>query len=163
MAARITVEEANRLALKEGAFISLDTLVREFGVSLKSKSRILATIFEMLSEQVREAQNEVRHIQSALNRMEQTCREGSRERPLVYGNTSTPLIGTLQRDLWALDGWVVSLLETDLTLVGFVVGDPIRDKVFQINQAMTALHNKRAANLTFNLKDPTLFEDYFKV
>lgn len=28
---------------------------------------------------------------------------------------------------------------------------------------MTALHNKRAANLTFNLKDPTLFEDYFKV
>ena len=163
MAARITVEEANRLALKEGAFVSLDTLVREFGVSLKSKSRVLATIFKMLSEQVREAQNEVMHIQSALNRMERTCREGSRERPLTYGNTSSPLVGTFETDLWALDGWVVSLLETNLTLKGFVNGHAIQNKVFQINQARTALIRKREANLTFNLKDPTLFEDYFKV
>lgn len=163
MAARISVEEANRLALKEGAFISLDTLVREYGVSLKSKSRILASFFKLLSEQVREAQKEVQHIQSALNRLEQTCREGSRERPLVSGNASSPLQGKFETDLWALDGWVISLLETDLTLKGFVNGHGIHNKVFQINQAMTALLNKRAANLTFNLKDPTLFEDYFKV
>ena len=163
MGARITAKEANRLALKEGAFVSLDTLVREFGVSLKSKSRILAVIFKMLSEQVREAQNEVVHIQFALNRMERTCREGSRERPLVYGNSSSPLVAAFETDLWALDGWVVSLLETNLTLKSFVNGHAIHNKVFQINQAMSTRIKKREANLTFNLKDPTLFEDYFTV
>jgi hypothetical protein len=162
MAERITVEKANRLAFEQGAFVSLGTLVREYGVSLKTEGRILGEFFRQLSAQIAEAQKETRHIQAALARMEQTCREGSHARPRGLGEAQSPLIDRFQRDLWALDGWVVSLLETDLTLVGFVSHSFARSKVCQLNQAMNALLHKRQAGLFPFLKDPALFADYFK-
>lgn len=162
MAVRITVEKANRLALEQGAFVSLETLVREYGVSLKTEGRILGEFFRQLLLQIAEAQKETRHIQAALARLEQTCREGSHARPREHGEVQSPLIDRFQRDLWALDGWVVSLLETDLALVGFVSPSFARSKVSQLNQAMNALLHKREAGLFPFLKDPALFADYFK-
>ncbi len=162
MAERITLEKANRLAFEQGAFVSLETLVREYGVSLKTEGRILGEFFRQLSLQIAEAQKETRHIQAALARMEQTCREGSHARPRRYGEGPSLLVDRFQRDLWALDGWVVSLLETDLTLVGFVSHSFARDKVCRLNQAMNALLRKREAGLFPFLKDPALFADYFK-
>ncbi len=162
MGVRITLEKANQLAFEQGGFVSLETLVREYVVSLKTEGRILGEFFRTLLSQIAEAQKETRHIQAALARMEQTCREGSHTRPRGYGERQSPLIDRFQRDLWALDGWVVSLVETDLTLVGFVSHSFARSKVSQLNQAMTALLHKREAGLFPFLKDPTLFADYFK-
>lgn len=163
MALAITVEKANQLVFEQGAFESLITLVREYGLSPKAEARILGQIFGLLLPQVAEAQREIQHIQAALSRMEQTCKGGSYIRPRGYGEGQTPLINNFQRDLWALDGWVVSLLETDLTLCGVVSHSMTRGKVLQLNQAMTALLNRREAGLLPFLKDPTLFADYFKV
>lgn len=162
MAERITLEKANRLAFEQGAFVSLETLVREYGVSPAKGERLLGEFFRMLLLQITEAQKEMRHIQAALARMEQTCREGSHVKPNGWSRGASPLIERFQRDLWALDGWVVSLLETDLTLVGFVSHSFARSKVCQLNQAMNALLRKREAGLFPFLKDPALFAHYFK-
>ena len=162
MAVRITIEKANQLVFEQGAFVSLDTLMREYGVSVEKGGRLLGEFFRLLLLQIAEAQKETRHIQAALTRMEQTCREGSHARPSGHGEMRSPLIDRFQRDLWALDGWVVSLLETDITLVGFVSPSLARNKVCQLNQAMNALLHKREAGLFPFLKDPALFADYFK-
>lgn len=162
MPVTITLEKANQLAFQQGAFVSLETLVREYGVSAKSEARILTGIFSLLSLQIAEAQKETQRIQAALARLDQTCKGGSQIRPRGSGVMQSPLIERFQRDLWALDGWVVSLLETDLTLVGLVSHSFARSKVGQLNQAMTALLNRREAGLFPFLKDPTLFADYFK-
>jgi hypothetical protein len=162
MPVTITLERANQLAFEQGAFVSLETLVREYGVSAKWEARTLRDLFTRLSLQIAEAQKEIQHIQGALSRMDQTCKAGDHIRPRGYGEGPSPLIERFQRDLWALDGWVVSLLETDLTLVGFVSHPLARSKVNQLNLSMTRLLNERKAGLYPFLKDPTLFEDYFK-
>jgi hypothetical protein len=161
MPVQITVEKANQLVFEQGAFNSLETLMREYGVSQEKGGRLLGEFFRLLLLQIIEAKNETRHIQAALARMEQTCREGGRANPRGYGQVRSPLIDIFHRDLWALDGWVVCLLETDLTLVGFVSHAFARSKVNQLNQAMMTLLQKREAGLFPFLKDPALFADYF--
>jgi hypothetical protein len=162
MPVTITLERANQLAFQQGAFVSLETLVREYGVSAKAEARILRHIFDRLSLQIAEAQKETQHIQAALGHMEQTCKAGGHIRPRGYGEGQSPLIERFQRDLWALDGWAVSLIETDLTMVGLVYHPLARSKVEELNRAMTKLLNQREAGLFPFLKDPSLFADYFK-
>jgi hypothetical protein len=162
MADKITIEEANRLGMELGAFISLDILVREHGLSLKSKSRIISRFFEMLGKQVEEAEREMEHVLNALRRMKNTCRRGSRQNTFGQPALEKALLEDFHRDLWILDGWTVSLLETDLTLVGFVSPQLARNKVDQINVAMSRLFKGRMELLSWNAKAPSLFEDYFK-
>jgi len=159
----ITLDEANRLLFEQGAFNSLETLVRLHGVSFKTEARILGEFFRSLLPQITEAQKETQHIQAALARMEQTCRHGRHIAPRGFGQRQSPLIEAFQRDLWPFDGWVISLLETNLTLIGFVYHPTAVNRVSQLNQSLTALLLKRRTDLVPFLKDPFLFADYFKV
>ncbi|MGB7210742.1 MAG: hypothetical protein WBD27_18955 [Pyrinomonadaceae bacterium] len=162
MDSKITIEEANRLGMEQGAFVSLDTLVREHGVSLKTKSRIISEFFKQLSTQVAEAERETEYVRHALQRLKHTCHRGAQQDTFGRPALEKLLLEDFHRDLWILDGWTVSLLETDLTLVGFVSPQLARNKVDQINVAMSRLFKGRKELLSWNAKAPSLFEDYFK-
>jgi hypothetical protein len=161
MTKKITVEEANRLGMEQGAFVSLDTLVREYGVSLKTRSRLIRAFFEMLTEQVAEAERETEHARHALRRLTNTCRRGALKDTFGRSEVERALIQDFHRDLWILDGWTVSLLETDLTLVGFVSGQLAKQKIDEIGAGMNSLFKGRKTLLSWNAKAPFLFENYF--
>lgn len=67
--------------------------------------------YEKLFEQINEARRELDHIRGALQRIEQLCRTNSQnflDRQRLFSEQET------------LNGWVVSLLETDISMVEII-------------------------------------------
>jgi len=64
-------------------------------------------------------------------------------------------------DLNALDGWTISLLETNFTIIAFIDPRKAQMKLTQLQSAMSSLMSKRSSDMEPFLKDPSMFKHYF--
>jgi hypothetical protein len=99
-----------------------------------------ASKFDLLLEQIAEAKRETEHLQRALRQMELICRQGADTASADYGNRQRDLMSSFDADLRRLDGWVISLVETDLSMVEIISppGNPLK-KTIVLDQIRRAL------------------------
>lgn len=143
-----------KTVFQDGFFVGLEKLRQGGKLSAQDVGKVRATLFKYLSARVAEAQREVGRIQTVLAQLNGICHEGQRPAPveLVFSGPVNQLGSALQ----ALDGWVVSLYETDLTMTGIVNPTLRRQQAQAFSRAIDHLWQKREAELS-GVKDPSLF------
>jgi len=155
MTREVSAKESKEAILRDGAFSALVGFVERGDFSPKDGSYFLGKIFEYYLHKLREAQTEVRRIDTVLQRMVQICESGKAQRPW---QSRDPRVLQLAHEMTTFDGWVISLYETNLTMLG--VGNPQRgrEKVHEMARSMDALWAKREQELNVGLKAPELFK-----
>lgn len=150
--------EAERQILRaQGMMTGLKTLVSR-GLSQADASYYLSGWIggNMMMHRVPEAEKEIKHIQIALSRLNQLGQSIERDLNLRF---SDPRITQFMQTLDEFDGWTVSLLETVFTTITALDPNRARTKFAELNTAMTALLDKRNADLPW-AKDSVLFKKY---
>lgn len=146
-------ELVNEVATR-GIFHAIEHFVARGDISETQAKAWSAAAYQFFLDQIQEAQRETRRIDAVLNRLLHTANEGKLAKNWM---ACDPRIAQLGRDMTALDGWMISLLETSLTMSGFGAPERGRAKPHEIAESMDRLWAKRIQELDFRLKDPTLF------
>jgi hypothetical protein len=139
----------------EGAFGAITRYVREGQVSSTIAEGWAAFVFKDLGDKVAEAKEEIRRIDQVLDRLAQVCAQGAKMP--VFDELALRAL-SLSRELNTLDGWLISLYETELTMLLFVNPPRAKAKPLQMARSMQALMQKRIAEGNFLLKAPALFK-----
>src|SRR5215207_1222983 len=155
MTREISKKESTGAILDNGAFAALVDYVNKGDISPQDASVFLGAIFKYYLAKVREAQSEVRRIEMALQRVAHICESGMVPKPW---QAADPRVLQLAHELTTLDGWVTSLNETNLTMIG--IGNPQRgkEKPYELAKSMEALWAKRRSELHLGLHAPDLFK-----
>lgn len=140
---------------KRGAFQALDHFVETGTITKELASIYGAAMYGYFLGQIQEAQREVLRLQAVLTRVKMLCEEGRRARTWVARD---PRAAKLSQELVALDGWVISLYETDLTMWDFATPERGKDKAYEFADSYDALRQKRLTEVDFKIKDSTLFK-----
>ncbi|HMJ08442.1 MAG TPA: hypothetical protein VK468_05520 [Pyrinomonadaceae bacterium] len=149
--------ELKTVLMREGTFRGMASLLRDQKISEAQASQVLAKSYAVLLLELDEAKKEIKHIHDAVSRLEHTCRAGSQSRNAQAADSNHH---HLSNGVIAFDGWVVSLMETDLTITGMLNPEFTRRKISEFGTAMNALMDKRASAGHPVLDDPSLFKGY---
>lgn len=147
--------EIKKVLVKSGFFVGLSNLMIEGKVTPESAGKIRAILFSYLSARVKEAKREVEHLQAVLSRLDASCTTGMMSKGPVNQVFSGP-VNSFSADLDALDGWAVSLYETDLTILGSI-NPTTRTKPLKMAHAMEALWWRREEDLLTGERDASMF------
>ena len=146
-----------RVLMDEGTFRGLRKLVRDNQITDSQARSILTRSYETLLGQIKEAKRELQHAHRALLKMENLIAMGKQSRK-PFSNDTIP--GEVGVSLMSVDGWVLSLMETNLTITGMLNPAVTRTKIKEFGTAMNALMDKRALMNHPAAKDPDLFDGY---
>jgi hypothetical protein len=149
-----TKEMADEI-VKRGAFRAFEYFVETGRLTTEEARQWTARIYEFFLKKTREAQNEVRRIDAVLARISQLSEGG---RVARHWMARDPRLIQLAEEVMTLDGWVMSLYETDLTMLGFGAPERGRAKAHEMAKSMDALWAKRLAELNLGLNAPDLFK-----
>jgi len=140
---------------RDGAFHSINNYVREKKITPETASAWTAQLFAVFEEKIKEAQREVQHLQTSLMRLADAARRGKRKH--AYKEID-PHVVSLAHELTTFDGWVMSLYETDLTMISYGAPERARAKPAEMAKSMDALYAKRLEEMKFTLNAPELFK-----
>jgi len=143
---------------KVGVFNALVKFVENGELSKEEGAKMHAHTFAFYAEKVREAQTEVRRIDAVLGRMASLCATGKQVTPW---KGKGPLVDKLASEARALDGWVISLYETDLTMIRFAAPELGKARPNEMAKSMDALWEKRMAAVNLRLKGTGEFKLLF--
>ena len=154
----VFTEAERQLLRSEGALIGLEKLAqRSPGLNLDDwRSGWLGY---WMQEKLKEAESELTKAQAAFSRLKADSKTIEAKKRV---SASDPSVTQFLNDLDALDGWTVSLLETVLSIVGFLNTQKANQKVSQLSSAMQTLMAKRQSEKDPFLKDPSLFKSYMR-
>lgn len=114
---RLTKEEGNRIVVERGWFQGLNYIIREYGLTANEGAMIKAGLFKLLMAKILEAKGEITHLQMAVSEMEAACRMGIVPRPAEGLNAFSDSVGRLIHAARRFDGWTISLLESDMSIL----------------------------------------------
>jgi hypothetical protein len=114
---KFTTDEANRIVVERGWFQGLSYLIREYGLTVDEGAKIKAGLFKLMLAKVLEAKSEITHLQMALSQMESACRMGVVPRPMEGLDAFAGPVGSLITAARNFDGWTISLLESDMSIL----------------------------------------------
>ena len=137
-----------------GAFEAINYYVDSGVISKETASAWTARIFSLFLDKTREAQREARQIGPVLQRLEHACAVGARPHPY---NPVDPKVLSLGHEVTIFDNWVMSLYETDLTMIGYAAPERARAKPLEMAKSMEAVWRKRLQQMDFALNAPELF------
>jgi len=112
-------KEINRVTWNLGYFAGIDQLARQYNWSAVEKATVKRHAFEHILDKVAEAKDEIRRLEKAIERIEAACRFGAGA-SLSEGTAGSASVNNLKAALQPFDGWVVSILETDFSLLHVV-------------------------------------------
>lgn len=119
----ITKDEANKLVWNLGYFYGLEKLEKEYEISKEKLIQIRAGLYKHILIKVSEAKKEIARLQVNVLQMEAACRAGMNSRSPIPPGTPDRNQSALIAGLQPFDGWVISLLETDIALL-YTVHNP---------------------------------------
>ena len=143
---------------RKGAFRAITDWVNDGTISKAEATSFYSQTFKVFQEKVKEAQIELVRLNAVLARIEGICRTGAQTRPGAILNGRPPEVERLATEIGTLDNWVISLYESNISMVYWGAPDLARRKPNELANSMEALRQKRLANLKLNLKDPSLFK-----
>ncbi len=88
-------------------------------------------LYKHILLKIMEGKREILHLQNAIARMEHACRAGTIPNPPMARHARDNNLRALEHAFQAFDGWVISLLETNVSL-------------------LWAIHNPETAGLRIN-------------
>jgi hypothetical protein len=146
-----------QILMNEGTFRGLKKLLQNNQITEEQARGVLTRSYETLLGQVKEARRELQRVQNALHKLENLFTIGKQsKKPFASDQTHVEVGVTLM----AFDGWVVSLMETNLTITGMLNPAVTRTKIKEFGTAMNTLMDKRAAKNHPAFKDDELFDGY---
>lgn len=154
MAPRIDQHKLAAEFSNEGAFVVINRYVSSGQITPEEASGWVAQVFALFEAKVREAQQEVRRLDAVLARLALITAQGSRKHP---HQNRDPLVVSLAHELTTFDNWVMSIYETDLTMMSYGAPDRAKAKPMEMAKAMEALYQKRLTEMNFGLNAPELF------
>ncbi|MEP7212778.1 MAG: hypothetical protein ABI791_06870 [Acidobacteriota bacterium] len=145
--------------MSEGTFHGLSMLMGQNKITAGEASGVMSRVYNSLLEEIQEAKRELKHISAVLDRLEHTCHNGKHS---AHGTVTDGNHVHLNQNMLAFDGWVISLMETDLTMTGLLNPKFTRKKIADFGNAMNALMDKRSANQHPLMDDRGLFSAYLQ-
>jgi hypothetical protein len=139
----------------EGAFVAIYRYVREGQLSAEQAASLISRMYLLYDMKVKEAQKEVRRIDAVLARLAHLTTQGQQKRP--YEPRDAMLL-SLANECTTFDNWVMSLYETDLSMISYARPDRAKAKPIELAKAFEALHKKRLDDMNFALNAPELFK-----
>jgi hypothetical protein len=112
--------EAMKIATQLGYFDGLEKIFQEFEVSKELGASIKMQFFQFTLKKIEEAKKEIARLQASVGRLEAACRAGTVPLPAEGLQARSPSVNRLRDEMRAFDGWTISLLETDITLLQIV-------------------------------------------
>ena len=150
-----SMQELENAFATRGAFTAINDYVENGAISPALASHWTAQIFELFAAKAGEAQKEVRHLDAVIRRVAHVAARGSRPHPY---QPRDPLILSLAHEITTFDNWVISLYETDLTMIWYAAPERAQAKPLEMAKSMEALRQKRLAQHDWGLNDPSLFK-----
>jgi hypothetical protein len=130
---KITKDDANRYAIQYGYFYGLERMKLDFEVTSEQEKGMRGELFKHVLVKVLEAKKEVAKLQASVARLESACRAGA-----------AGVENQLMLELQPFDGWVISLLETNVSLLATVHNPETAGiRVNGLKAAFADLWNKR--------------------
>jgi hypothetical protein len=139
---------------RDGAFSSIRTYVERGDIDAATASAYTAQVFGMYKLKIAEGRKELQRLGAVLDRLEAIAATASHKRPY---SPRDPQVLALAHEIVAFDGWVMSLYETDLSMIWWGAPERGRDKPKEMAKAMGDLFDKRLREMQFNLRDTSLF------
>jgi hypothetical protein len=149
-------DQQRQVLLKEGAFRGLRQLESMRQITPAESKAAKVSFMKTILDEVSEARKELAHLQTALTALGNAAQNGVSQ----HGGPSEATIDQMTNHLITFDAWVISLVETDLTIAGFLNPGHTRNKITEMSRALNALMDKRAAEKHPVLDDPNLFRGY---
>jgi hypothetical protein len=155
MARTLTNRELVDEISKRGAFQALEHFVETGTITRELASTYMSAMYGFFLRQIQEAQREVYRLQAVLTRLNMLCEDGRRAKTWI---SRDPRAAKVAQELVALDGWVISLYETDLTMWDFATPERGKEKAYEFADSYEALRQKRITEVDFKIKDSSLFK-----
>jgi len=116
----LTKEDANRIAVTTGYFDGLHKMLKEYDVSKETGARLKAMFFKHILKKINEAKKEIVRLQASIQRLEAACNAGTVPNEGEGLDAYGPTVNRLLQEMRTFDGWVISLLESDISLVATI-------------------------------------------
>ena len=152
-------DEANEILMQRGVFSGLMKIFNEVEVSKEEGAKIKAGLFKFILKKVVEAKNEIAKLQASVMRLEAACRAGSVPQPAEGNQAFTPSVERLTTEMKTFDGWVISLLESDISLLATVFNpDTAGTRVKGLREAFAQLWTLRQPGHKLFDNHPDVFD-----
>jgi len=156
---KLTGDDANRLAMQWGYFEGLSKVLQEYEVSKELGARLKASLFKHILKKILEAKKEIAKLQVSVERIEAACRAGMIPDVATGNQAFSPAVNRLRMEMQTFDGWTISLLESDISLLATVVNPPTAgERVNGLKAAFAELWNRRMDGYRPFDNYPELFE-----
>lgn len=149
-------DQQKQVLLREGSFRGIRQLESMRQITAPEAKAARISFMKTILAEVEEARKELVHLQNALTALGNAAQSSIRQ----PGGPSEMAIDQMTNHVITFDAWVVSLVETDLTITGFLNPSHTRKKITEMSNALNALMDKRAAEKHPVLDDPSLFRGY---
>lgn len=144
MGGKFTARDMNQRVVERGYFYGLETMLREYQVPTEQAMKLKRALVEHLLTEVRECKNEISRLQSSILRLESACRSALVPKPAEAQEAFSPPINKIIEEMRTFDGWVISLLESDISLLNTVINpDTGAHRVKSLQDSFTLLYHKR--------------------
>jgi hypothetical protein len=141
-----------------GFFPGFDEIVRKYRPDARESASFKSYLFELILKEIAEAKKEVGRLQMALDRMESKCRLG-RNNPGNPTSGLDPGTTALKGEVQAIDGWIMSLFESDITLLHYILGlQTASNRSRTMHDSMKIVMQKRRTELSLSVSDPSAFK-----
>jgi len=152
-------DDANRILVTNGYFASLHKILQEYDVSKELGAKIKVMLFKHLMGKINEAKKELARLNASIQRVEAACSAGTVPSPAEGLKAFTPAVNRLLEEVRTFDGWVISLLESDISLVAMTENPETAGiRVNGLQKSFAALWNLRIPGLTPLQGYPDVFD-----
>jgi hypothetical protein len=155
----ITKEQFVRESMEIGAFKALATHAKNGNIRPNKADDVADGIFDFLIGRFEEGQRETARINAVLTRLISTARAGKIP---ARGQSWTPkesVINSFVQDIKTLHNWVVSLYETDFTILDTIDPRAANEHPQSMANAMNNVRAERKKRLEHGTHFPEFFFD----
>lgn len=155
---RLSKEDAFKVLWNNGFFHGWQKIVKEYEPSVAEGAAYKAYLFEKLLAKVQEAKRELQHLEQCVQRLEIACKRGTIKNPATALQAFDDSAAAVRGGMQAFDGWVTSLLETDLTLLHYLFNpETSGNKLKNLQTSFAQLATLRAKEQQLWARDPDPF------
>jgi hypothetical protein len=155
---QLTKEDAFQILWNNGFYNGWKKILDEFQPEADEAAEYKAYLFKKLLEKIQEAKSELRHLELSVQRLENACRGGTRKNPAFALSGMDSNAQGLAGEMQTFSGWVASILETNLTLLHYIINPQTAGgRLKDLTDAFARLGHLRAKERKLWASDPDPF------
>jgi hypothetical protein len=154
-----TFNHASRILVDHGYFDGYRLLLAEYDISPELGANLKVGLYRLIMRKVREAKHEIARLQASIHEMEAACAAGIVPRPAQGLQPFDAAYSRLGAAARSFDGWTISLLESDISiLAGVDSPETSALRVSGLQDSFSQLWNVRQAGYQMMSSHPEVFD-----